>query len=134
MLLVAFYDNFEENKPFIWNCTSVNMPSQGSLWQSSFISQSNLVLDHPLRLESRSQSNVILNGKNLVDNQPNEDDIDFADPLNVHSTPNQQSIPSNANAKLSNIIVDGPLSNTLAENSTFDPNDYDPELIGFKPW
>lgn len=104
-----------------------------SLWQSSFIAQSTIVIDHPLQSSgSKSQNNAI--STKIETSQNTKEENDFADPLNVNNFSNDLNINSTNGTKSSNNILDGPLSNTLLDNLTLDSNDNDPELIGFRHW
>jgi hypothetical protein len=103
--------------------------TRGALWQSSFISQSIPVIDHPLRIEPKTRTPFVFKTEESI--KKDEEEV-FADPLNVHNAVTTNSNPI-ADSKLSN-NVDGPLKNTLLENFTLDSYDNDPEFIGFKPW
>jgi hypothetical protein len=101
------------------------------MWQSSYyIPPSIPVLDHPLAGGTRLLSERV--------EKEDEDEV-VDDPLGANDTPkpnNHTSAssdhkPSNNN----NVINEGPLSNTLLENSNTNYNDsLDPQFIGFKPW
>lgn len=101
-------------------------------WQSSFIAESNPVLNHPLassRPQTTLKTRILATIPKTV---PKVDD--FVDPLGVHDTPTPQIDEKKSVGTEKNGFTDGSLSNTLLDTSTIDQNDQDREFIGFKPW